>query len=67
MRPPSQLGPGLLFDVISRSCERARVIVTTNLPFEDWVAALGAERGAGVGLMKLHLPLGLPGGCRGVE
>ena len=34
--PASKLGAELLFDVISTAYERASLIVTTNLPFEQW-------------------------------
>jgi DNA replication protein DnaC len=34
----------LLFDVISTAYERTSVIVTTNLPFEQWTEVLGSER-----------------------
>ena len=36
--PASKLGSELLFDVISAAYERTSVIVTTNLPFEQWTA-----------------------------
>jgi DNA replication protein DnaC len=34
--PTSKLGAELLFDVISTAYERSSVVVTTNLPFEEW-------------------------------
>ena len=40
----SKLGSELLFDVISTAYERTSVIVTTNLPFEQWPEVLGSER-----------------------
>ena len=42
--PASQVGAGLLFDVIGTAYERTSVIVTTNLPFERWTEVLGDER-----------------------
>jgi DNA replication protein DnaC len=39
--PASKLGAELLFDVISTAYERSIVIVTTNLPFEEWKQVLG--------------------------
>src|ERR1700750_3156784 len=42
--PASQVGAELLFDVISTAYERSSVIVTTNLPFEEWTEVLGSER-----------------------
>jgi len=34
----------LLFDVVSRAYERTSLIVTTNLPFEQWTEVLGSQR-----------------------
>jgi len=51
--PTSQLGAELLFDVISTACERTSVIVTTNLPFEQWTEVLGSERLTGAVLDRL--------------
>ena len=42
--PFSKTGAELLFDVISRAYERTSVIVTTNLPFEQWTEVMGSER-----------------------
>ena len=43
----------LLFDVISTAYERTSVIVTTNLPFEQWTEVLGSERLTGAFLDRL--------------
>ena len=51
--PASQVGAELLFDVISRAYERSSVIVTTNLPFEEWKEVLGSERLTGATLDRL--------------
>ena len=51
--PASQVGAELLFDVISTSYERTSVIVTTNLPFEEWKEVLGSERLTGATLDRL--------------
>jgi DNA replication protein DnaC len=51
--PASQRGAELLFDVISRAYERSSVIVTTNLPFEEWKEVLGRERLTGAALDRL--------------
>jgi DNA replication protein DnaC len=48
--PASKFGAELLFDVISTAYERASVIVTTNLPFEEWKEVLGSERLSGATL-----------------
>jgi DNA replication protein DnaC len=45
VRPgPARLGAELLFDVIAAAYERNSLIVTTNLPFENWTEVLGSER-----------------------
>jgi DNA replication protein DnaC len=51
--PASKLGAELLFDVISTAYERTCLIVTTNLPFENWVEVLGSERLTGATLDRL--------------
>jgi DNA replication protein DnaC len=51
--PTSKLGAELLFDVISNAYERTSVIVTTNLPFEQWTEVLGSERLTGATLDRL--------------
>jgi len=51
--PASKLGAELLFDVISTAYERTSLIVTTNLPFEQWVDVLGSERLTGATLDRL--------------
>src|SRR3954464_3131344 len=51
--PASQVGAELLFAVSSRAYERWSVIVTTNLPFEEWKEVLGSERLTGATLDRL--------------
>ena len=51
--PASKIGSELLFDVISTAYERQSVIVTTNLPFENWTEVLGSERLTGATLDRL--------------
>ena len=51
--PASKLGSELLFDVISQTYERTSVIVTTNLPFEQWTEVLDNERLTGAVLDRL--------------
>jgi DNA replication protein DnaC len=51
--PASKLGAELLFDVISTAYERTSMIITTNLPFENWVVVLGSERLTGATLDRL--------------
>jgi DNA replication protein DnaC len=51
--PASKVGAKLLFDVISTAYERSSVIVTTNLPFEQWTEVLLSERLTGATLDRL--------------
>lgn len=51
--PTSKLGSELFFDVISTAYERTSVIVTTNLPFEQWTEVLGSQRLTGAVLDRL--------------
>ena len=51
--PASKVGAELLFDVIGVAYERTSVIVTTNLPFEQWPEVLGSERLTGAALDRL--------------
>jgi DNA replication protein DnaC len=51
--PFSKTGAELLFDVVSRAYERTSLLVTTNLPFEQWVEVLGSERLTGATLDRL--------------
>ena len=51
--PFSKTGAELLFDVVGRAYERTSLIVTTNLPFENWTEVLGSERLTGAMLDRL--------------
>ena len=51
--PASKAGAELLFDVIATAYERLSLIVTTNLPFENWTEVLGSERLTGAALDRL--------------
>lgn len=51
--PFSKLGAELLFEVVSRAYERLSLIVTTNLPFENWTEVCGSERLTGALLDRL--------------
>jgi DNA replication protein DnaC len=44
--PLSPSGAELLFEVFSRRYERGSVLVTSNLPFDEWTAVFGSERPA---------------------
>ncbi len=51
--PASKAGAELLFEVISTAYERTSLLVTTNLPFEQWTEVLGSERLTGAALDRL--------------
>ena len=51
--PASKAGAELLFDVISTAYERTSVVITTNLPFEQWPEVLLSERLTGAALDRL--------------
>ncbi len=45
--------PNCFFEVLSRAYERQSVLMTTNLPFEQWTEILGNERLTGALLDRL--------------
>jgi len=51
--PFSKMGAELLFEVVSRAYERQSLIITTNLPFENWIEVCGSERLTGAMLDRL--------------
>ena len=51
--PLSTTGAELLFEVFSKCYERGSVLVTTNLPSDDWTDVFGAERLTGALLDRL--------------
>ena len=51
--PLSTTGAELLFEVFSRRYERGSVLVTSNLPFDEWTSVFGAERLTGALLDRL--------------
>jgi DNA replication protein DnaC len=51
--PLSPTGAELLFEVFSQRYERGSIIVTSNLPFEDWTSVFGSERLTGALLDRL--------------
>ena len=42
--PLSRTGAELLFEVFSQRYERGSILVTTNLPFDEWTEMFGSER-----------------------
>jgi DNA replication protein DnaC len=51
--PLSATGAEMLFETFSRRYERGAVIVTSNLPFDEWTSVFGAERLTGALLDRL--------------
>ena len=51
--PLSETGAELLFEVISQRYERGSIIVTSNLPFDEWTETFGTERLTGAILDRL--------------
>jgi DNA replication protein DnaC len=51
--PLSSTGAELLFEVFSQRYERGSVIITSNLPFDEWTSVFGAERLTGALLDRL--------------
>ena len=51
--PLSRTGAELLFEVCSRRYERGSILVTTNLPFDEWTEVFGSERLTGGFLDRL--------------
>ena len=51
--PLSRTGSELLFEVFSQRYERGSIMVTTNLPFDEWTEVFGSERLTGALLDRL--------------
>jgi len=51
--PLSKTGAELLFEVFSQRYERGSVIVTSNLPFDEWTETFGSERLTGALLDRI--------------
>ncbi len=42
--PLSKTGAELLFEVFSQRYERGAIVITSNLPFDEWTEIFGSER-----------------------
>ena len=51
--PLSKTRAELLFEIISQRYERGSIIITSNLPFDEWTEVFGAERLTGAILDRL--------------
>lgn len=51
--PLSRTGAELLFEVISQRYERGSIVITSNLPFDEWTEVFGSERLTGAILDRL--------------
>jgi DNA replication protein DnaC len=51
--PLSKTGAELLFEVFSQRYEQGSIIVTSNLPFDEWTEVFGSERLTGALLDRL--------------
>jgi DNA replication protein DnaC len=51
--PLSTTGAELLFEVFARRYERGSVVITSNLPFDEWTSVFGTERLTGALLDRL--------------
>ena len=51
--PLSKTGAELLFEVFSQRYEQGSILVTTNLPFDEWTEVFGSERLTGALLDRL--------------
>ena len=51
--PLSRTGAELLFEMFSQRYERGSILVTTNLPFDEWTEVFGSERLTGALLDRL--------------
>ena len=55
--PLSKTGAELLFEVFSQRYERGSILVTSNLPFDEWTEIFGSERLTGCQRRSKSTPL----------
>ena len=55
--PLSRTGAELLFEVFSQRYEQGSLLVTTNLPFDEWTKVFGSERLTGALLDRPTRPV----------
>ncbi len=51
--PFSKIGAELLFEIVGRAYEHHSLLITTNLPFEQWTEVFGSERLTGALLDRI--------------
>ena len=51
--PLSKTGAELLFETISQRYEQGAILITSNLPFDEWTETFGSERLTGALLDRL--------------
>ena len=51
--PFSKIGAQMLFEVVGRAYEQQSLMITTNLPFQQWTEVFGSERLTGALLDRL--------------
>ena len=51
--PLSKTGAELLFELVSQRYERGSILITSNLPFDEWTETFGSERLTGALLDRL--------------
>jgi DNA replication protein DnaC len=51
--PLSKTGAELLFEIISQRYERGSIVITSNLPCDEWTEVFGSERLTGAILDRL--------------